>query len=143
MASFRVEVNRQVRQEIRQPLETLGQATMPVALLTVGMLAVREPAEGNPGDNGLRAQRVQLTLLALTRLVVTPALAWGLVSLLRVEPTAAAAIVLQTAMPSAVAITAMAEQYGGDSAFAARGVVLTTFLSLLTLPLWGWVLVGG
>jgi predicted permease len=67
----------------------------------------------------------------------------GLVSLLRVEPTAAAAIVLQTATSSAVAITAMAEQYGGDSAFAARGVALTTFLSLLTLPLWGWVLVGG
>jgi predicted permease len=130
---------------VRQPLGTLGQVTLPLALLTVGMLAVREHAEGNPNQikprhDGLGAQ---LALLALARLVVTPALAWGLVSLLRLEPTAAAVIVLQTAMPSAVAVTAMAEQYGGDSAFASQGVVLTTFLSLLTLPAWGWALVGG
>jgi predicted permease len=51
-------------------------------------------------------------------------------------------MVLQTAMPTAVATTAMTEQYGGDSAFAAAAVILTTFLSLLTLPLWGWMLVG-
>jgi predicted permease len=135
---------------IRTPLSTLGQATMPLALLAVGMLV--QPRSGmagsESGDPGADqkagvAQWGQLGVVSLVRLLVVPALVWGLVTLLRVERTAAAVMVLQTAMPTAVATTAMSEQYGGDSAFAAAVVILTTFLSMLTLPIWGWVLVGG
>jgi len=123
---------------VRQPLQTLGQATTPLALLTVGMLV--QPAEGRQqADHGLRRQ---LAILSIARLIVTPALIWGLMLLFRVERTAAAAIVLQTAMPTAVATTAMAEQYGGESVFAAAAVIVTTFASLLTLPLWGWMTIG-
>jgi predicted permease len=131
---------------IRTPLATLGQATTPLALLTVGMLAAptaphtverdAEPAPRRP------IERLQLGLLTAARLLVTPALMWVLVVLLRVERAAAAVIVLQTAMPTAVASTAMSEQYGGDSTFAATAVVATTFLSLLTLPAWAWALLG-
>jgi len=132
---------------IRVPLGTLGQATTPLALLTVGMLVgpakrlagATAPCPGAPRP----AERLQLALLTAARLLVAPALMWGLVTLLRVERAAAAVIVLQTAMPTAVASTAMSEQYGGDSAFAARAVVATTFLSLLTLPAWSWVLLAG
>jgi len=123
---------------VRQPLSTLGQATTPLALLTVGLLV--RPAEtdqGKPPRRGRAAFR--LALLVVARLAVTPLLVWVLVRLLRIETDAAAVMVLQTAMPTAVATTAMAEQYGGDSSFAAVAVVLTTFLSLLTLLLWSWI----
>ena len=132
---------------VRVPLSTLGQATTPLALLTVGMLVgppgrVAQAMASRSGASHAE-ERLQLALLTVARLFVAPALVWGLVSALRVERAAAAVIVLQTAMPTAVAATAMSEQYGGDSAFAARAVVATTFLSLLTLPAWSWVLLGG
>jgi len=132
---------------VRVPLSTLGQATTPLALLTVGML-VGPPgrlAEAMASQRGAphAGERLQLALLTVARLFVAPALMWGLVTLLQVERAAAAVIVLQAAMPTAVAATAMSEQYGGDSSFAARAVVATTFLSLLTLPAWSWVLLGG
>ena len=125
----------------RVPLHTLGQATTPLALLAVGML-VQATEHGAAGPQHQTQQRWQLAVLTITRLIVVPALVWALVLLLKVERTAAAVIVLQTAMPTAVATTAMAEQYGGDSAFASAAVILSTFLSVLTLPVWGWVLVG-
>jgi len=140
---------------IHTPLSTLGQATMPLALLAVGMLVrprARQAVDAacsapRPGASEKRGGGEslwwQLGVTTALRLLVVPALVWGVVALLRIERTAAAVMVLQTAMPTAVATTAMAEQYGGDSAFAAIAVILTTFLSLLTLPLWGWVLVGG
>ena len=134
-----------------RPLRTLGQVTTPLALLTVGMLI--QPAQiglGAPGSSsygslGRRSTglRWQLALLSVARLIVAPALMWALVSWLKVERTVAAVIVLQAAVPSAVVSTAMAEQYGGDSAFAAAGVVTTTVLSLLTLPVWSWIMLRG
>ncbi len=128
---------------VRQPLQTLGQATMPLALLIVGVLV--QPAERAAGDCPAlppSSHRWQFVVLIAARLVVVPALVWILALAMRIDRSAAAVIVLQTAMPTAVATTAMAEQYGGDSAFAAAGVVGTTFLSLLTLPVWSWVLLG-
>lgn len=126
-----------------RPLRTLGQCTTPLALLTVGMLIQPATAVANlPIDARPARAWPPLLTLALLRLLVIPALIAGLVVLLRVERTAAAVIVLQTAVPSAVCTTAMVEQYGGDSSLAAAGVVTTTLLSLLTLPLWSAVMLG-
>jgi predicted permease len=127
---------------VRTPLTTLGQATTPLALLTVGMLVQAEAPRGRATGRA-PAHRWHLVLLVLARLLLTPLATWGVVALLQLERAAAAVIVLQTAMPTAVVTTAYAEQYGGDSPFAAAGVIATTFGSLLTLPLWGWVLLGG
>jgi predicted permease len=131
---------------IRMPLGTLGQATTPLALLTVGMLAAPTTPHSMECDvepTPRRAvERLQLGLLTAARLLVTPALMWVLMVLLRIDRAAAAVIVLQTAMPSAVASAALSEQYGGDSTFAATAVVATTFLSLLTLPAWAWAMLG-
>lgn len=140
------------------PLRTLGQCTTPLALLTVGMLVQPARAESawtdadrlglsllaSAGSQTARSSglRWQLTALTVARLIVAPALVWALVLLLKVERTAAAVIVLQTAVPSAVCTTALVDQYGGDSAFAAAGVVATTLLSLLTLPFWSVVVLG-
>jgi len=133
-----------------RPLGTLGQVTTPLALLTVGMLVqfpqtgLRVPGDARRGSASLRhtSLRWPLAFLSAARLIITPALMWGLVSWLKLEGTVAAVIVLQAAVPSAVVSTAMAEQYGGDSAFAAAGVVTTTVLSLLTLPAWSWIVLA-
>ncbi len=116
------------------PLRTLGQATTPLALLTVGMLiGVRE---------GGRQRWPQIALLLLARLIVLPALIWTMIMPLGMDRPLMAVIVLQTAMPTAVSTTAMVEQYGGDASLAATGVALTTIASLATLPMWSMLLLA-
>jgi len=124
------------------PLRTLGQCTTPLALLSVGML-IRRPTIASDKVNSTPARAWSpLLTLALLRLLIVPALIAVLVILLRVERVAATVIVLQAAVPSAVCTTAMVEQYGGDSSLAASGVVVTTMLSLLTLPVWSALMIG-
>jgi predicted permease len=126
-----------------RPLRTLGQLTTPLALLTVGMLV--QPGNGRAAVPGaMRSSRLawQLAVLSALRLLVAPALIWTLTLLLKVDPFSTTVIVLQTAVPSAVATTAMVEQYGGDSALASAAVITTTLLSMITLPLWSGLLLG-
>ncbi len=120
------------------PLRTLGQATTPLALLTVGMLI----GTGGKGQADDGCWWMQMSLLLLARLVVLPALIWVMTAPLDLERSLRAVIVLQTAVPTAVSTTAMVEQYGGDSALAAAGVALTTLASLVTLPVWSWLLLA-
>lgn len=43
--------------------------------------------------------------------------------------------VLQAAMPSGVLVAILLERFDKDSLFATRGIIVTTLLSLITLPL--------
>ena len=62
-------------------------------------------------------------------------------SLLRLALLPAAALgvsVLMTCMPAGATAAIFAAKYGSDAPFAARNVVFTTLLSMLTLPLWAY-----
>ena len=58
--------------------------------------------------------------------------------LLHLEPTALGVSVLMTGMPAGATAAIFAAKYGSDAPFAARNVVFTTLLSMLTLPLWAY-----
>ena len=74
---------------------------------------------------------------SLLRLALLPAAALG-VGLLHLEPTALGVSVLMTDMPAGATAAIFAAKYGSDAPFAARNVVFTTLLSMLTLPLWAY-----
>lgn len=74
---------------------------------------------------------------SLLRLALLPAAALG-VGLLHLEPTALGVSVLMTGMPAGATAAIFAAKYGSDAPFAARNVVFTTLLSMLTLPLWAY-----
>ena len=74
---------------------------------------------------------------SLLRLALLPAAALG-VGLLHLEPTALGVSVLMTGMPAGATAAIFAAKYGRDAPFAARNVVFTTLLSMLTLPLWAY-----
>lgn len=74
---------------------------------------------------------------SLLRLALLPAAALG-VGLLNLEPTALGVSVLMTGMPAGATAAIFAAKYGSDAPFAARNVVFTTLLSMLTLPLWAY-----
>lgn len=74
---------------------------------------------------------------SLLRLALLPAATLG-VGLLHLEPTALGVSVLMTGMPAGATAAIFAAKYGSDAPFAARNVVFTTLLSMLTLPLWAY-----
>lgn len=76
-----------------------------------------------------------LALASLVRLAVLPLGVYAAIRLSGLTGTAAAITLLMTAMPAGAQSVVVAEQQGGDSAFASEIVFATTILSILTIPL--------
>ncbi|RDI94847.1 AEC family transporter [Meiothermus sp. QL-1] len=103
----------------------LGQACIPVMLLTLGIQIARSKPEWGPFE--LQASGL--------RLLAAPLLAGAAGWLLGLERLDIQVLVLQSAMPIAVNAFLMAGEFGGDGPRAARAVVLSSVLSFATLPL--------
>ncbi|MBR6114440.1 MAG: AEC family transporter [Oscillospiraceae bacterium] len=78
--------------------------------------------------------------LTVLRLVLMPGVIWLGCRLFRIEATAASVSVLLTAMPAGATTALLAARYGRAEGFAASVVTVSTLLSLLTIPLWGWIM---
>ncbi|ERN42021.1 putative permease [Rubidibacter lacunae KORDI 51-2] len=111
-------------------IRSLGDASIPIALLILGMQLAMTPFV-------LGRYEVSVSLL---RLLVGPAIAFGIGRLLRLEGLDLQVLVLQCAMPSAVNTVVWAAEFGGDAGRVARTVVVSTVLALVTLPLVLWLL---
>ena len=108
------------------PLTQIGQATPTLAFLTIGLgLDLRS----------LRGQAGPLAGIAAIKLVVSPAIAGLVLFALGVRGEIAHTAVLQAAMPTAVVSAIIAASAGCDARLASAAAVVTTLLSLLTLPL--------
>ena len=68
------------------------------------------------------------------RLIAIPAILYGALVLLRIDPLTTGAVVLSSAMPAAATTAMLAEKYGKDSAFATKTVFTSTVISMVTLP---------
>ena len=74
--------------------------------------------------------------ICLVRLVALPAAALGIGTLLRLGGVPLGVSVLMTGMPAGATAAIFAARYHSDAPFATRCVVMTTLLSIITLPLW-------
>ena len=72
---------------------------------------------------------------SLFRLVIIPSIVMGVMILLHIDPLVTGVIVLLAAMPSSTTSVMLAEKYGQDSNFAAKTIIVSTILSIITLPL--------
>lgn len=117
--------------EIKLPLrlgegiEMLGDATIPLVLLLLGMYLAQ---------TRFSLGRYELFACSL-RLILAPAIAFGITLLLQLESLESQVFVLQAAMPTAVNSLVFATEFGGDANRVAKTIVASTVLSLLTLPL--------
>lgn len=106
-------------------LDILGRAALALGLLAVGaalnLSAVWSDAKAI-GHN------------TLTKLVVTPAVAFGFLTLFGVEGMTAAVALLFMASPTATSSYILARQNGGDAELMAGIVTVQTALSVVTLP---------
>jgi hypothetical protein len=111
-------------------IEQLGKASIPIALLILGMqLASTRFSLG----------KYELFATGL-RLGVAPAIALGVGIMLQLTGLDLKVLVLQTAMPAAVNNVLMAGEFGGEAGRVARTVVVSTLFSFISLPLMLWIL---
>lgn len=119
---------------IGAPIEMLGSATIPLAMFIVGTqlasINIREL---------LKSKQVYLT--CFLKLIVVPAVALLLVKLLiGTSSVLATVIVIEAAMPTAMSAVIFTRQYKGDVDFATKGVLLSTLLCIITVPIFAIIL---
>jgi len=109
-------------------LDLLGSMGLPLALIAVGASLHGE---------GLRHPGL-LAWGSLGKLVLTPALAWLVLALGFAEddPATVGTGVLLMAMPCSVAAFVISREMRADSGLIANHLVVSTVLSVITIPLW-------
>jgi malonate transporter and related proteins len=105
----------------------LSQASVPMGLIAVGA--------------GLRAigfHQYQGTLWygVIVKLLVVPAIAWGLATMFGLSGVYFHIAVLLAALPISTMAYVMANRMGGDGNTIAAQIMLSTLLAALTLPMW-------
>jgi predicted permease len=111
-------------------LELVGSVTSPLALVFVGIAVQRI------GLSCVRRIDKPLAISLAGRFVVSPLIMYLVCMLFSIPAYAAGVLVVQTGLPAMVATTIFAEGTGADTDLAARGVVVTTLLSFVTIPLY-------
>ena len=106
----------------------LGSATIPMSLIATGALLY---------DTGFhrKIKWKTIALLSIGKLIFMPLFFIFIVLIFDFSLSLKKIIILESAMPSMILSTVLAEKYGSDSNLAASGVFWTTLLSILTVPL--------
>lgn len=120
----------QVPTEIDRALELLSGAAIPIALLTLGIQLSR---------TRLNFGRYELFAAAL-RLFVSPLTAYIIGRILGLQGLDLSVLVMQSAMPVAVNTLIWVTELGGDTVRVAKTIVLSTLMSLFSLPLVLWLI---
>jgi len=109
---------------------SVGAAAVPCILILIGAALYPVPRFLRPGI---------LAYLTMARLFLLPAF---FVFVLKALPLAADVrqiAMIVALMPASVSSTIITRRFGGDPDFAARAAILTTLLSILTVPLGLWL----
>ena len=118
---------------ISQPLGLLGAMNTPLSMIITGMMIA--------GSNLKRmfTDRRQVFIVEV-RMFLIPALSFLLLKFMGIHGMVVEAVLLLEACPTAAVTSVFAVQFGHDEELAAGAVVITTFLSIFTLPMWALVL---
>jgi malate permease and related proteins len=110
---------------LTRSLDLIGQMAIPLMLITLGVAVARLPA-----------QRFGTAIwLSLARAAICLIVAYGAGLAFGVPPVASAVLILQLTTPVAVTSYMLAENYGADADAVAGLVIVSTVISVITLPL--------
>ncbi|WP_270938581.1 AEC family transporter [Falsiroseomonas oryzae] len=116
---------------LQPAVRNLGQASVALGLLCVGAALTLQGLGDRPGTQAATAA---------LKLGVMPALTWALCTALGLDPLPTAIAVLFMALPTAATSYVMARAMGGDARLMAAITTSEHLLSVLTLPVWVWLL---
>ena len=113
---------------VRGILSSLSAATVPLSMLLVGS------SLGN--IKLVKALRDKsMILLAAERFLLAPLITFFVMKLFGVDPMLRNIMVITAATPSAIIVTALSIQNGMDGEYSSEGILVTTLLSMITLPI--------
>jgi predicted permease len=110
-------------------LDIIAQSVTAVVLLSLGIFM------GSQKIGTLR-EWVPVTALSILIMVILPGIFFLCLKSTTLTGIPLRCSVLDAAMPMGLTAYALTEQYGLNARLASRLVVLSTFLSLFTLPVW-------
>jgi malonate transporter and related proteins len=111
---------------ISSALHMLGGAAMPVALICVG---------AGLDFKALRAARLHVGAACFLKLIIAPAVMWGMATLFGADPISAAIAAGVGSTPTAAAGYTLSREMGGDARLMAAIITATTLLSFITMPI--------
>lgn len=118
---------------IASSFEMLGDITFPISMLIIGSSLVEVNFKTLFLDK-------RLIFVSSLRLIVYPLLTLLILSLFNLEPIITQISVLLVAMPSAAQAVLFAEKFDGDHKLASGGIFITTLFSIITIPLFIYLL---
>lgn len=113
---------------IKELLSAASGATMPMSMIVIG---------ASLGSVSLLDAFKDWRLYAsgFLRLIAAPLLVYAVCSLLTADPVLLMTAVIMAAAPGAVAITVLTVQYGRDAVFTSEGILHSTVVAMVTIPL--------
>jgi predicted permease len=122
-----LELNKIVPEFIYRPLKTLGDCTLPLAMLvTGGSLALIELKE---------IDKKAMPLLILTKLIILPLLGLGLIVKFRLPELLGLLIIIELAAPSAVSLSLITRHYKKEDLLISQGIFFSHIACLITIPI--------
>ncbi len=112
---------------IKQPISLVGSMNTPLSMIITGMIIAGSKVKS------LFANK-KLIFVIVVKMFVIPAICFGLFALLGMNGMVAQVVLLLESCPTAAMTSVMAVQFSHDENLAAGAVVITTFLSILVLP---------
>lgn len=110
---------------IMKTLGYLGAGTVPLAMISIGLSLSTGSVKNYP---------LPLLVAVGLKMVLMPVIVYFTLPLIGITGIVAKVVVVECAMPSAVFTGVVTGEYGGNSAFAAAAVFITTLLSVLVVP---------
>ena len=121
--------NINIPQVILNPANMVGSMTTPISMIVIGCVLSKVDFRKMLKDGSIYyGALVKLALLPLTVLILG--------SILKDNTIVIKTLVLVQAMPAATTTTIFAEKFNMEREYSAIIVLVTTFISLFTLPLW-------
>ncbi|HEY9081533.1 AEC family transporter [Magnetovibrio sp.] len=108
-------------------LDILGRAALPIALMAVG---------AGLDFPDLLANRWLAGKATVLKLLVLPALAWGLATAFGLDGQAFQVVMLYATLPMSASSYVLAREMGGDAPLAAGMITASTVAAMITMTLW-------
>ena len=109
--------------------EGVGKMTIPLSMILIGSFL----ADIEMKDFLLYGKNIYIWIASILKLIILP-LSLLVFLFLPVPHTLIIVAMLTAAMPSATTTSVYAQKFGADASFASFGVMLTTILCIITLP---------
>ena len=110
--------------------EGVGKMTIPLSMILIGSFL----ADIQRKDFLQYGKNVYISIAAMLKLMILP-LSLLVFIFLPVPHTLIIVAMLTAAMPSASTTSVYAQKFGADASFASVGVMLTTILCIITIPI--------